>query len=186
MFPIVEVPSAQSAAMQHRHPGADVRARHPLPVEPRRPGHDRPVRVAEDDPRAHRDELVHEEQAALEHLLEDQHRRLAPAWRRSQRSRSGRPGRRATGRPRSSGSARRGRPGSRAPAPAARAGSSLDLDVDAEPLEDRAGSAARSSRLDAVDRDIAAGDGREADEARRPRCARARCATRRRRACRRR
>jgi hypothetical protein len=34
------------------------------------------MRVAEDDPRAHGNELVDEEQAALEHLLEDQDRPL--------------------------------------------------------------------------------------------------------------
>src|SRR5690348_7373974 len=51
----------------HRHPGADVRARHALPVERRRPGDDHTMRVAEDDSCAHRDELVDEEQAALEH-----------------------------------------------------------------------------------------------------------------------
>ena len=60
-LPIVEVPSAQSARDQQRHPGADVGARHALPVELRRADHDDAVRVAEDDPRAHRDELVDEE-----------------------------------------------------------------------------------------------------------------------------
>src|SRR5215218_5260479 len=49
---------------QHRHPGADVGARHLLTVEPGRAGDDRSMWVAEDDPRAHRDELVDEEQAA--------------------------------------------------------------------------------------------------------------------------
>ena len=34
---------------------------------------DGPMGIAEDDPGAHRDELVDEEQAALEHLLEDEH-----------------------------------------------------------------------------------------------------------------
>ena len=57
----------------HRHPGADVRALEPLPVELARARDDDPVRVAEDDPRAHRDELVDEEQPVLEHLLEDEH-----------------------------------------------------------------------------------------------------------------
>ena len=95
---------------QHRHPGADVRALHPLAVQPRRPGDDRTVRVAEDDPRAHRDELVREEQPVLEHLLEDQHR-PARLRRDGERDRgAGRPGTRATDRPRSSGCARRCRP----------------------------------------------------------------------------
>ena len=96
---------------QHRHAGADVRALHPLAVELRRAVHDRPVRVAEDDPRAHVDELVDEEQAVLEHLLEDQHRALG--LRRDgegDRREVGRE-RRARGRPRSSGSASRGRRG---------------------------------------------------------------------------
>ena len=61
---------------QHRHAGADVGARHALPVELRRAVDDRAVRVAEDDPRAHRDELVDEEEPVLEHLLEDQDRPL--------------------------------------------------------------------------------------------------------------
>ena len=58
----------------HRHAGADVGARQPLAVELRRAGDDDAVRVAEDDPRAHADQLVDEEEAALEHLLEDQDR----------------------------------------------------------------------------------------------------------------
>ena len=66
----------------HRHAGADVRALEPLAVQPRRAGDDGAMRVAEDDSRAHRDELVDEEQAALEHLLEDQDGARAPASRR--------------------------------------------------------------------------------------------------------
>ena len=58
----------------HRHAGADVGALEALSDEPGRAGDDGAVRVAEDDPRAHRDELVDEEQPALEHLLEDEHR----------------------------------------------------------------------------------------------------------------
>ena len=58
----------------HGHAGADVRALEPLPHEPGRSGDDGAMRVAEDDPRAHRDELVDEEEPALEHLLEDEHR----------------------------------------------------------------------------------------------------------------
>ena len=45
-----------------------------LAVELGRPAHDRSVRVAEHDARAHRDELVDEEQPVLEHLLEDHDR----------------------------------------------------------------------------------------------------------------
>src|SRR5205823_6877369 len=45
-----------------------------LAVELRGPVDDGPVRVAEDDPRAHADELVDEEEAVLEHLLEDEDR----------------------------------------------------------------------------------------------------------------
>src|SRR5262245_9657946 len=58
----------------HRHAGADVRALEALTVEPRRACHHRAMRIAEDDPRPPRDELVDEEQPALEHLLEDEHR----------------------------------------------------------------------------------------------------------------
>ena len=77
-------------------PGADVRALHPLAAELRRARDDRAVRVAEDDPRAHRDELVREEQPVLEHLLEEQHR--SPRLRRD-RERD----RRAVGRERGPG-----------------------------------------------------------------------------------
>src|SRR5262245_36478331 len=56
------------AGEQHRHAGADVRALHPLAEQLRRPADDDAVRVAQDDPRAHRDELVGEEEPALEHL----------------------------------------------------------------------------------------------------------------------
>src|SRR5205823_73010 len=58
------------ARNEHGHSRADVRALHALAVELRRPADHDAVRVAEDDPGAHSDELVHEEQAALEHLLE--------------------------------------------------------------------------------------------------------------------
>ena len=57
---------------QHRHAGADVRAGDARAAQLARADHDRPVRVADRDLRAHRDQLVHEEQAVLEHLLEDQ------------------------------------------------------------------------------------------------------------------
>ena len=72
--PIVDCALGAQAGEQHRHAGADVRALHPLADELRRAGDDRAVRVAEDDARAHRDELVGEEQPVLEHLLEDEHR----------------------------------------------------------------------------------------------------------------
>ena len=126
---------------QHRHPGADVGARQALAVQLRRADHDRAVRVAEDDPRAHRDELVDEERGGSRTSSRRSGSCPAPAWRPRARSTSGRPGTRATGRPRSSGSGRRGRRGSRAPGPAGtRTLSSLELDPDAEPLERRRGS----------------------------------------------
>src|SRR5439155_14006382 len=62
------------AREQHRHSGADVGARQPFAVQLRRAGDDDPVRVADDDPRAHVHQLVDEEKPALEHLLEDEHR----------------------------------------------------------------------------------------------------------------
>src|SRR5439155_7715344 len=58
----------------HRHAGANVGARHALAVQARGARDDDAVRVTEDDPRAHRDELVDEEEPALEHLLEDEDR----------------------------------------------------------------------------------------------------------------
>src|SRR5688572_13184908 len=61
---------------EHRHPGSDVRALQALAVELRRPGDDDAMRVADDDAGAHADELVHEEQAVLEHLLEEEDRPL--------------------------------------------------------------------------------------------------------------
>src|SRR5215207_4724981 len=61
---------------QHRHAGPDVGGRHALAAQPARADHDRPVRVADGDLGAHGDQLVHEEQPVLEHLLEDQHRAL--------------------------------------------------------------------------------------------------------------
>ena len=123
------------------------------------------MRIAEDDPRAHRHELVDEEQPVLEHLLEDQDG--APRLRRDRqrdRRQVGRepgpgavldlrdlgaqvvadhellPGRDAHGRP-------------------------LDLVADAEPLE------AGPDRdevlgLDVLDHELPVGDGAEADEAR--------------------
>ena len=46
-------------------------------METARSDHQRTVRIAEHDPGAHRDQAVHEEQAALEELLVDQHRPVA-------------------------------------------------------------------------------------------------------------
>src|SRR4029453_1148980 len=65
----------------------DVGALEPLAVQPGGPGHDSSVRVAEDDPRPHGDELVDEKEPALEHLLEDQDRsvRLRGARERDRR-----------------------------------------------------------------------------------------------------
>ena len=75
------------------------------------------MRVTEDDSSAHRDELVHEEQAALEHLLEDEDR--AVAWvAPSRRWTSSRPGTPARRRSRSWGSGRRSRPRLADPGPA--------------------------------------------------------------------
>src|SRR5437763_4100508 len=57
---------------EHRHSGADVGALHALAVKTARAADHRAMRIAEDHPSAHGDELVDEEQAVLEHLLEDQ------------------------------------------------------------------------------------------------------------------
>src|SRR5829696_9285372 len=61
---------------QHRHAGADVGRLEPLAAQPRRAGYHRPVRIAEDNVRAHVHQLVGEHQPVLEHLLEDQDRSL--------------------------------------------------------------------------------------------------------------
>src|SRR5688572_10989436 len=62
---------------QHGHPGADIRRFHGGPTQRRGPGHQRAVRVAEHDARAHPDELVDEEHPRLEHLLVHQDEALA-------------------------------------------------------------------------------------------------------------
>ena len=65
---------------QHGDTGTDIRRHQPggLQGNPMVVADDhRPVRVAEDNLRAHVDEAVHEEQAALEHLLVDEHAALA-------------------------------------------------------------------------------------------------------------
>src|SRR5215213_2757328 len=61
---------------QHRHAGADVRRGDALPAQPAGADDDRPVGVADRDLGAHRNQLVHEEQPVLEHLLEYEHRTL--------------------------------------------------------------------------------------------------------------
>src|SRR5215218_4214443 len=58
---------------QQGHAGADVGRLQPLPVQRGGAVDDHPVGVADDDPGPHADQLVHEHQAVLEHLLEDQH-----------------------------------------------------------------------------------------------------------------
>jgi hypothetical protein len=76
MFSMVLVPSALSAAISKCNPRTDIRARHAdrakwlLEIVA---DHQGPVRVAQDDLRAHVDQFVREEQAALEHLLVDEH-----------------------------------------------------------------------------------------------------------------
>src|SRR5262252_7603912 len=55
------------------HARPDVRRDHVRPVEPARPRYHRAVRIAEDDACPHVDETIHEEEAALEELLMDQH-----------------------------------------------------------------------------------------------------------------
>src|SRR5262249_50481485 len=57
---------------EHRHPGADVGALDAGAMKTARTADDRPMGIAKRDPSAHRDQLVDEEQAVLEHLLEDQ------------------------------------------------------------------------------------------------------------------
>src|SRR6185436_8604554 len=57
---------------EDRHAGPDVRALHALAVKTARAAYDRTVRVADDHPSAHRDQLVDEVEAVLEHLLVDQ------------------------------------------------------------------------------------------------------------------
>src|SRR5947208_2674067 len=64
------------ARQQHRHPGTNVRALHPLPTQLRGPGDNGTVRIAEDDAGSHAHELVREEQTVLEHLLEHEDRPL--------------------------------------------------------------------------------------------------------------
>ena len=53
MFPIVERALRAEAGDQHCHACADVGALHALAVELRGAAHDRPMRIAEDDPGAH-------------------------------------------------------------------------------------------------------------------------------------
>ena len=165
MLPISETPSARERGDEHRHAGADVGALDALAVKPARTADDRPVGIAERDPSAHRDELVDEEQAVLEHLLEDQDRRRRPGSRGPARSRSGRPGRPARARRRSSGSRRRRRRGSRSCCSGGTSMSSPSI-VDCSPsrrnwrriIDQVAG-------LDVADPQLAAGRGGERHEA---------------------
>src|SRR5688572_21208811 len=62
---------------QHGHPGTDIRRFDGGPAQRRGPGHQRAMWVAEDDARAHSDELVDEEHSRLEHLLVHQNEPLA-------------------------------------------------------------------------------------------------------------
>ena len=100
---------------EHRHAGPDVRALHALAVKPARAAYDRAMRVADDHPSAHGDELVHEERAGSRTSSRGSAPGRRPAWPSRARCWSGRPGRPATGRPRSS-RRRRPRPTSRAAA----------------------------------------------------------------------
>ena len=130
------------------------------------PGDHGSVGIAEDDPRPHRDELVDEEQPALEHLLEDEHGAASPASPRRPRSTSGRRGTRARCRSRSSGSGRRGRPRRASSWPGGtRSGRLPHLELDPELAE---GGHDRDEvvRLDVLDRQVAAGHGGERGEAR--------------------
>ena len=70
---MLERPGGTEGRDHHRHAGADIRALEALADELRGTGDNGAVRIAEDDPCPHRDELVDEEQAALEHLLEHEH-----------------------------------------------------------------------------------------------------------------
>src|SRR2546430_1290975 len=67
----LRLPARAEGGDEHRHAGADVGALHALAVKPARAADDRAMRIAQQNPSAHRDELVDEEQSVLEHLLED-------------------------------------------------------------------------------------------------------------------
>src|SRR5690242_19269389 len=62
---------------QHRHAGADVGALDLPAAQLRGTGDHGAMRIAEHDACAHADQLVHEEEARFEHLLEDENRALA-------------------------------------------------------------------------------------------------------------
>jgi hypothetical protein len=66
-------PSDGERGDEQRHARAHVGALHAPAAQRRRPDDHHPVRVAEDDLRAHVLQVVDEEHAALEHLLEEQH-----------------------------------------------------------------------------------------------------------------
>src|SRR4026207_586155 len=62
---------------EHSHAGPDVRRLDYSTFERGGPRYHSAVRVTQHDTRPHADELVHEEEAGLEHLLEDQEHRRA-------------------------------------------------------------------------------------------------------------
>ena len=70
------LPSAHMAAMSMAMPARTSGETSSEPPRRDGPGHHGAVRVAEDDPRPHADELVHVEHPRLEHLLVDEHRAL--------------------------------------------------------------------------------------------------------------
>src|ERR1044071_7431044 len=89
LVPPVDLPDVLNGALPLRreggeengHPGPDVRRFDPPAPEPGRPRDDGAVGIAEHDMGSHPDQLVHEEEARLEHLLEDQQQPLALARR---------------------------------------------------------------------------------------------------------
>ena len=107
-------PSAHSAAISIAMPARMSGDSRRPPRSRLRPGDDRAVRIAQDDVGAHDDQLVGEDHAVLEHPLVDQHRAAGTGWPGRWRSRSGRPGTRATGRPGPWPCTRRRRAGRRA------------------------------------------------------------------------
>ena len=161
---MVLVPSAREGGEDHGHAGADVGRLDRAALEGRGPGDHGAVRIAEDDPGAHADELVDEEQPRLEHLLEDEEHALA--------LRGGDDGG-------GHGIGGERRPGAilelgdvpaevGADAPLLVGvdvqGVAVEARANAEPLEAQQGGA-EVVAPDALDGDVAVGDGGEADEA---------------------
>src|ERR1043166_163119 len=64
------LPLGRKRGEEHRHPGPDIGRFHGPAAELSRTGDDGAVRIAEHDPGSHPDQLVHEEEPGLEHLLE--------------------------------------------------------------------------------------------------------------------